>query len=206
MTRISLLILALGVAACGSDDIDSDEEARRAYLGLDASIEKSLQLGFDGFNAAQSANIPPQMTAGAAGGTLTISGQVDQGSSSNKGMRLRVGMVGYTEGTQEIEFEGDTIEVDLTYDTTDVVEMQPALDLSLRNIPSGTFTGTLVGTYVMRGDIEGEATLNLMFSGTLMPNPASPTDPTKAIRTPGTTTVTGTATSGDGTFDVNITL
>lgn len=201
MTRISLLILALGVAACGSDDIDSDEEARRAYLGLDLSIEKSLQLGFDGFNAAQSANIPPQMAAGAAGGTLTISGQVDQGSSDNKGMRLRVGMVGYTEGVQEIEFEGDTVEVDLTYDTTDVVEMQPALDLSLRNIPNGTFTGTLTGTYVMRGDIEGEATLSLMFSGQIKDDGAG-----KTIRTPGTTMITGTAVSGDGTFNVNITL
>lgn len=201
MTRISLLILVLGVAACGSDDIDSDEEARRAYLGLDLSIEKSLQLGFDGFNAAQSANIPPQMTAGAAGGTLTINGQVDQGSSDNKGMRLRVGMVGYTEGTQEIEYEGDTVEVDLTYDTTDVIEMQPSLDLSLRNIPNGTFTGTLTGVYTMRGDIEGEATLNLMFSGMIKDDGTG-----KVVRTPAMTTITGTATSGDGTFNVNLTL
>ncbi len=206
MIRISLLIVALGVAACGSDDIDSDEEARRAYFGLDESIEKSLALGFAGFNAASSANIDPQMATGTAAGTLVISGQVDQGSSANKGMRLRVGMVGYNDGPLELEYEDETIEVDITYDTSTDVAMQPALDLQLKGIPNGTLEGTLTGVYVMRGDIEGEASLNLTFSGKLMPDPANPGDATKTIRVPGMTTVTGTATSGDGTFEVDLTL
>lgn len=206
MIRISLLIVALGVAACGSDDIDSDEEARRAYFGLDSSIEKSLALGFAGFNSAQSANISPQMATGTVAGTLVISGQVDQGSSANKGMRLKVGMVGYNDGPLELEYQDETIEVDITYDTAAEVAMQPALDLQLRNIPSGTFTGTLSGVYVMRGDIEGEATLSLTFSGKLMPDPANPGDATKTQRVPGMTTVTGTVTSGDGTFQVDLTL
>jgi hypothetical protein len=206
MIRISLLIVALGVAACGSDDIDSDEEARRAYFGLDESIAKSLALGFAGFNAATSANISPQMATGIVAGTLTISGQVDSGMSANKEMRLRVGMVGYNDGPLEIEYEDETIEVDITYDTSADVLMQPYLQLSLRGIPSGTFTGTLTGVYTMRGDIEGEANLNLMLSGSLMPDPANPGDPTKTLRVPGTTTVTGTAESGDGTFEVNITI
>src|SRR3712207_8081397 len=54
-----------------------------------------------------------------------------------------------------------------TYDTPAEVTLQPYLELSLRNIPNGTFTGTLSGPglYLMTGDIEGEAELNLMFSG-----------------------------------------
>ena len=68
---LALFTLGLGTVACGGgDDIDSTEEARRAYLGLDGSIEKSLNLGFDGFNAASSANIAPQMDVGTATGTF----------------------------------------------------------------------------------------------------------------------------------------
>ena len=89
MRNLSTCLLAMTtlvslVGACSDDEIDSDEAARRAYLGLDASIGKSITLGFQGFNAASSANIDPQMTTGTApngSGTLTISGQVDQGLS-----------------------------------------------------------------------------------------------------------------------------
>lgn len=197
MTKIYWIVIAVGLAACGSDDIDSDEAARRAYLGLDPSIEKSLALGFAGFNSASSANISPQMGTGMAAGALVITGQVDQGSSANKGMRLRVGMIDYTDGAIEIDDET----VDIIYDTSTDVALQPALELSLRNIPDGTLTGTLTGVYVMEGDLEGEATLTLTFSGAIQNDGTG-----KVRRVPGSTTVTGTATSGDGTFDVNITL
>ncbi len=199
MNRICFLLLAVGLAACGSDEIDSDEEARRAYFGLDASIEKSLTLGFAGFNSATSANISPQMATGTKAGMLVITGQVDQGSSDNKGMRLRVGMVDYTDGPLVIGEE--TIDVNIDYDTAVEVEMQPYLQLSLRNIPNGTFTGTLTGVYVMSGDIEGETNLDLMFAGEIKDDGTG-----QVVRTPGTTMVTGTAISGDGTFDVTLTL
>ena len=198
------LIAMLGAAACSDDDgIDSDEEARRAYFGLDGSIEKSLTLGFAGFNAAQSANIAPQMGVGDAGGTLTITGQVDQGTSDNKGMRLYVGMVDYTEGEISIlTADGDEeIVVNLTYNTSADVTLQPYLNLTLRNVPDGDFTGTLAGVYTMSGDIEGDAELDLTFSGKLMSDGVGGT-----VRVPLMTTVTGTAKSGDGTYDVNITL
>jgi hypothetical protein len=196
------LLVVLGAPACSDDDtIDSDEEARRAYLGLDLSIEKSLALGFAGFNAATSANIPPQADVGLAAGSLTISGQVDQGSSANKGMRLRVGMVDYTDGVIVIDDDGDEIEINLTYDTDPDPATQPSLQLSLKNIPTGMLTGTLTGTYHMSGDIEGDTTLNLTFAGMLQDAGGG-----AVTRAPGTTTVTGTAVAGDGTYAIDLTL
>ena len=201
MKHFAFLILALTACSDG-DDLDSNEEARRAYFGMDNSIEKSLQLGFAGFNAAQSANIDAQVGAGDAAGTLTITGQVDQGSSANKGMRLRVGMVDYTDGVVVIQQEGkDDVSVSITYDTSTDVAQQPALDLMLKGIPTGTFSGTLVGSYTMDGDIDGTIDLNLTFAGKLMPLGQGTT------RVLGMTTVTGTAkNSSGGTYDVNLTL
>ncbi len=196
LTR-SALFAVLALTGCSDDDdIDSNEEARRAYVGLDASIGKSLTLGFAGFNAASSANIPPQMTVGATAGTLLITGQVDQGASANKGMRLRVGMVGYTDGVVVLDDEN----IEITYDTDLDPALQPYLVLSLKNIPTGTLTGTLTGTYHMTGDIVGDATVDLTFAGTLQAEGAGVT------RVPGSTTVTGTAVSGEGTYDVMLTL
>lgn len=210
--KLTCLVLAFAcsVIACGDDgpEISSDEEARRAYLGLDKSIEKSITLGFAGFNAADSANIPPQMTTGVLSGMLTITGQVDQGASANKGMRLRVGMVMYSDGVIKVMEGDEEIEVDITYDTTDVVEMQPYLEMKLNAIPApgdqtteGTWTGTLTGDYGMSGDLDGSATLMLMFSGKIKRDAAD-----TVIRTPGSTTVTGSATSGDGSYEVNLTI
>ncbi len=196
---VCLLVFA---AACGEDGIDSNEAARRCYLGLDPSIPQSLQLGFDGFNSASSANIAPQMAAGAATGSLTITGQVDQGASDNKGMRLYVGMVDYSAGPFTVVVnEDEEVEVNLTYATSDVQVEQPYLHLSLRNIPNGTFTGELTGTYRVRGDLEADVTLDLMMTGNLMDAGGG-----MVGRVPGSTTITGTATSGDGLYDVSLTL
>jgi hypothetical protein len=197
-------------AACGGDDeIDSDEAARRAYLGLDKSIQKSIDLGFQGFNAASSANIDPQMTNGTKAGTLTITGQVDQGSSANKGMRLNVGMVGYNDGPFVINDDGDTIEV--IYDTDTAPANQPYLSLQLKSTdqPSGTLDGTLtsntstLGVYHLTGDLAGTLTLNLTITGAIMPGSGTQ----KVVRVPGSTMVTGTATNSDGgVYNISITI
>ena len=202
MIRITcvFVVAVLGLSAC-SNDLDSNEKAERAYLGLDKSIGKALTLGFAGFNAATSANIPDQHDVGLVTGTLLISGQVDSGASSNKEMRLRIGMVDYSDG--KVTVAGDDLEINITYNTAaDTARtLQPELDLSLRNYPNGSLTGTLIGDYVMKGDIEGTATLNLVISGTTMADGTG-----KTVRTPGTTHITGTAVSGDGTFQVDVTL
>src|SRR5438309_1340383 len=95
MKRALFSILLL--AACGTNEANSVEAARTTYLSLDASIDKAINLGFDGFNSASSANISPQTAAGTSTGTLTVTGQVDQGSSANKGMRLFTAYATYSD-------------------------------------------------------------------------------------------------------------
>lgn len=198
MIRTLLLsVSVLALAACGGD-VHSEEDARLAYVGLDQSIERALNLGMAGYNAASSANIPAQSGQGSVSGTMTITGQVDQGSSSNKGMRLFVGLTDYADTVTLEEFKGREV----TYDTATDVTAQPALTLSLRNIPNGTFTGTLVGTFQMAGDLEGEVTLNLTFDGQIRAVAGSTED---IERVPGTTHITGTAVSKAGTFNVDVT-
>jgi hypothetical protein len=165
-----------------------------------------IGLGFDGFNAASSANIDPQMTAGNVGGTLTVTGQVDQGASANKGMRLYVGMVGYDDGEIVINEDDDTIRV--VYDTDVDPAKQPYLTLQLKGIPTGMLDGqltsnsTMTGVYLLSGDLVGELTLDLTIAGTLMAG-----DGNTVVRVPGTTTVTGTATNSDGgTYEISLTI
>src|SRR6266568_95206 len=93
------IILILTAAGCGNGSVHSDADAKKAYLGLDASIDKAIQLGFDGYNSQSTgANIMPQMTTGTVHGTLTVTGQVDQGSatSTNKNMTLNANYVAYS--------------------------------------------------------------------------------------------------------------
>lgn len=181
------LLLCVLVAGCGSG-VSSEENARRAYLGLDASIDKGITLGFAGFNAATSANIPAQSVAGAMSGTLTVTGQVDQGASKNKEMRLVEEMVMYSDDGK------------LIYATDPAAK--PALGMSLKMIPDGTLTGSLNGAFTMSGELAGQVTLAVAFTGVLQPTAA---DATKPERKPGTTHITGTATSPAGVYNIDIT-
>ncbi len=179
---------ALGLAGCGGDGVSSAEDAEAAYKGLDSSIDQAIQLGFDGFNAASSANIPAQSGKGTSSGTMTISGKVDQGSSSNKTMSLTEALAMYSNDGK------------LIYDTSDTA--LPVIDMKLSKIPDGTVTGTLDGAYTISGDLKGALTLHLSFAGDLQPKAS---DATKIERKPGTTHITGTAESDYGTYDVDIT-
>jgi|SRR5690349_21199897 len=212
MTKLPLACLLCSLlAACGGDDdddVDSNEEARRAYLGLDLSIEKSLDLGMQGFREANSANIDDQEGTGDETGTIVVGGQVDQGSSDNKGLRLDVEMVEYSDGLVIIdvdedgeEDDDDDLELDITYDT-DPADL-PHIELSLKNFTSnGTLEGTMLGTYTMTGDLEGTVTLDLSMAGDLTGSSAE-----DVSRAEGTTVVTGTATNDDGgVYDVDLTI
>lgn len=190
--RCLLFASAVLVSACGG--VNSDARARQAYQGLDAMVEKAINLGFQGFKSANSANIDAQTANGTATGTVTVSGQVDQGASANKGMRLRVGLVEYSDGEVVIPDEAG---VTITYATDSANE--PMLDVNMKNIPNGTFDGALKGPVQMKGDVDGDVTLNLTFAGELEDDGTG-----KPRRKAGTTTVTGTAQSGDGTYNVDV--
>ena len=182
---LSLAALVSTASGCG-DGVSSEEKARQAYLGLDASIDKAIGLGFSGFNAASSANIPDQKGSGAITGTMVIGGKVDQGASSNKTMSLTEALTDYCDDGEH------------TYDTGDTL---PTLDMKLSKIPTGTLTGSLTGEYSVTGNIEGLVTLSLTFTGDLQPT----SDGTGVERKPGTTHVTGTAESDYGTYDIDLT-
>jgi hypothetical protein len=195
-----LVICALLVAACGnSNSVDSNEQARRAYLGLDKSVSKSLTLAFQGYDAASSANIPPETGTGDASGMLTITGQVSHGNPSQATMTLAVGMTDYSDGPIKINDKNDTISV--TYATATDTTAQPVLNLKLNASAGSSITGSLVGDYTMTGDLKGTITLNLMISGTFTGTG------TTVARVPGSTTVMGTATNSDGgVYQVNLTI
>ena len=185
LNRIALLFTVLA-AGCGNGSVHSDADAQKAYLGLDASVDKAINLGFAGFNAATSANIPTEMTTGTLKGTLVVTGQVDQGSSSNKTMRLNTAYTMYADsGT-------------VVYDTN--ASALPMLSMDLKNIPTGTLTGNFDGAFTMSGDLKNTVTLTLAFTGTLQAGTGM-----TVIRAPGTTHITGTAVSDYGTFNVDVT-
>ncbi len=177
------------VVGCGNgDSVNSDEQARRAYLGLDKSISKSLALGFMGYNAATNANIPTEMAAGDATGTLTITGHVDQGNPSQVSMGLAADMTMYSDGKLVVDDKGNTVTI--TYATNSAAP--PSLSLKLNASAGDTLTGSLDGEYTMSGDMQGTVTLNLQINGTF-----SGTAP-NVMRVLGSTTVTGTAVNSSG--------
>lgn len=194
-TATACLVL---LTACGGK-VSSEEEAEMAYLGLDRAVQRAMDLGFDGFSAADSANIDPQTGAGDESGTMTISGQIDQGASDNKGMRLDVVLEEYQD-LVDLDEDEDS-EVVVTY-WTDAEEALPYFDLRLRNIPDGTFDGSFSGTFLMEGDLEGDVTIAVDIDGALQSDGADGTE-----RAPGTVSVIGTAIGpGGGEFDIDITL
>ena len=185
---LTAVVASVALAGCGGDGVSSAADAESAYKGLDSSIDQAIQLGFDGFNAASSANIPAQTGKGTTTGTMTITGKVDQGSSSNKTMSLSEALAMYSNDGK------------LTYDTS--ASALPTIAMKLSKIPTGTVDGTLDGAYTISGDLKGSVTLKLAFSGSLQ---ASASDPNKVGRKPGTTHITGTADSDYGTFNVDVT-
>jgi hypothetical protein len=184
MRSASIVALVL-LAACGNG-VSSTEEAQKAYLGLDPSVDKAITLGFAGFNSASSANISPQSADGGVSGTMTVNGQVDQGSSANKGMRLNDALSNYSDDGK------------VTYNTD--ANALPALTINLKGIPTGTLDGSLTGSFLMSGGLSGQVSLSLTFAGELESGPGG-----TVVRKAGTTHITGTATSPAGTYNVNVT-
>src|SRR3974390_657966 len=185
-------IIALGAltllgafAACGGG-VSSTGDAQKAYMGLDPSVDKAISLGFAGFNSATSANIAPQADGGSSG-TMTVTGQVDQGASANKGMRLFDALSNYSDDGQ------------IKYTTDQAAP--PALTINLRGIGSstGTLDGSLNGSFMMAGALTGQVSLALTFAGQI-----DTAADGGVSRSPSTTHITGTATSPAGTYPVDV--
>lgn len=189
---LPIALVGLTSASCGprGGGVDDELSAELAYRGLDRGIDRIIELGFKGFNEAGSANIPPQTASGDAGGTMDVGGQVDQGASNNKGMRLTVALSDYSDGPPAgsdlvIVYNG-------SLDTA---------DLSMKGLPDADLTGTLVGNLAMDGDLQGNLALNLSITGMTMDAGGG-----LIARAPGTIHVTGTATSDYGVFNVDVSL
>jgi hypothetical protein len=190
--RLSQLLLAALVApACGgpNDGVADPASARLAYLGLDRAIDRAIELGLAGFNAAGSANIPEQTGDGERSGRMIVGGKVDQGASANKGMRL------------EMTLEQDYADVVLEGEREVVYNGGPAaLDMSFKGLPDADLTGSLRGDFVMTGDLVGGVTLDVTFTGATMDADGT------IVRVPGSIQVTGTATSDYGVFEIDVAL
>lgn len=184
------LFLCTALAACGNDGVSDEDSARIAYLGLDASIDRAMTLGFKGFNEASSANIAKQSDEGAARGTMAVDGKVDQGASKNKNMDLNVVLTGYADAPVE--------EIDVTYDTANGPIL---LSLSLKGLPDADFSGSFTGTPTMTGELLGPVLLSLTLSGQTEESPDAAGD---VRRKPGTLRITGTARSDFGTYSVDV--
>jgi hypothetical protein len=75
------------------------------------------------------------------------------------------------------------------------------LAMSFKGLPDATLNGSFTGSFTMTGDLEGDVTLDLSFTGTTM----DAGDGT-IVRAPGSIRVTGTATSPYGVFNVDVSL
>lgn len=192
----SAIFLTLGLVACG-EKVSSEEEAALAWLGLERAIDKALDLGLLGYSQASSANIEPQSYTGDVSGTITVTGQVDQGSSDNKGLRLDIALEDYADFV-DLD-EDDDRDLSVLYETNP--EDPPYADLKLRDMPDGTLSGTLLGDVAMEGDLEGIITLSLTIEG-----PTESDGGSGAQRVDGETTITGTATNdGGGVYEIDLT-
>jgi hypothetical protein len=177
--------------ACGDSGVSDEESARLAYIGLDPSVDKVLDLGFKGYSEASSANIPPESTTGAISGTLDVGGKVDAGASNNKEMTLDVTYTNYSDGA--VKDQGID---DIVYNSSG----GGVVDLSLKGLPNATLTGTMTANVAMTGGLAGNVALSLSITGETEDDGTG-----KIRRKAGTVHITGTATSDYGVFDVDLT-
>ncbi len=195
MRPVLLTTMAL-LCACGDGGVNSEHNAEQAYLGLDRMVDKAIGLGFDGYSTASSANIDEQVAAGDISGTLTVGGQVEQGNSDNKTMRLTLALDGYADQILEGE-EGDDLEVSYETDSAQL----PELEVLLRDLPNGTMAGSLIGEFDMEGDLVGNVLLSLDIIGEIEDDGAGGVQ-----RTEDTVAVSGSATTPYGVYTVDVSL
>ncbi len=185
---LPVTLLALSTSGCHGGALDNEVAAEIAYLGLDRAVDRMIKLGFDGFNAANSANIPPQSEPGDESGVMDVDGKVDQGASANKGMQLDVLLTDYSDGPVQdtaVLYNGGPLQA----------------DLSMKGLPEADLSGSLSGVIRMDGDLAGTLELDLSITGKTEDSGGG-----VIARVPGSIRVVGTATSDYGVFQVDVSL
>jgi hypothetical protein len=193
--KISFSVLAAvfaTVAAAGCSDSPSTDggPAQTAYLGVDAALVRAIDISLSSIEETMTTpNIPPQTLGGMAHGSLTIKGQVDQGQSVDKTIRADTAFSGFSD-------DGFVV-----YDTDPA--QAPLLALDLRDLPYGTYSGTWDGVFTMSGGLQHTMTVKLTITGQVQP--VGTVEITGFTRVPYSTSISGTAVSDYGTYDVGFT-
>jgi hypothetical protein len=181
-----VLVFVAAAAGCSSTDNTANSEAMEAYLGLDSSVEKALDLAFVGINNAVTENIGPGTLGGDAKGTLVVAGQIDQGTGLTKTVRVDASYNGYSDDGAAIY-------------TTDPAS-PPLLTLEV-SYQDGSLTGRYLGQFTMSGALAGPLTLDIAINGYVQS--AGKTGGIE--RAPYSTQIHGTAVSDYGSYLVDFT-
>lgn len=182
LIKTALLPLLLTCAGC---TLSPEEAVKQAYLGLDSSLDKTLGLAFTGFNESKDTDVPQQTAHGAWTGSMAILGTVEKTGTTDATLKLVEGMKEYCDDGKH------------TYDTTS--SNLPVLQLELKNMPIGTFTGSLTGEFTASDGVAGQVVLDLTFEGVVEPISGG----TKVAPKSGATHITGTTTLNSATYDVD---
>jgi hypothetical protein len=183
---LSVCVFLAAAAGCSSGDDTANSQAMDAYLSLDSSLEKALDLAFVGINNAVTENIGPGTIGGDAAGTLVVVGQIDEGTALTKTVRVDANYNGYSD-------DGAIIY------TTDPAS-PPLLTLAA-SYADGSLTGRYLGVFTMSGALAGPLTVDIAINGFI----ESAGRNGGIERAPYSTQIQGTAVSDYGTYRVDLT-
>lgn len=158
-------------------------------------------MAFVGFNAASSANIPPQTAMGDAMGTIVVDGQVSQGMSANREMRLNITLANYQDMVTDAPDGGTSAALHLTYDKPEDAGTPLSMSLSLRPNTQPSLTGTISGTLRLSGDLQGTVTVFFGITGEIRSMSGMGM---RYELVPGSTRIAGSVMSAFGTYNVDI--
>jgi hypothetical protein len=174
--RLASLVLPLLVIGCGMD-VGSTADAQRAYQGLETSVERAISLSVSSLG-----NAAARTAKGRVSGALRLGEPVQHDSA---GARFLAALSRYSDDG-EIVYSTDP-------------DAPPAVTLDVRNVSRGALDGTIEGSFLMSGAERGQVSLLLAFSTAVAPGPGG-----ALVRRPGTTRITGTATSPSGAYHVDV--
>ena len=188
--QVMLISASLMGAALGGCDDSTGNEAIDAYEGIDPALDRMLQLGFVGFNAASGDTLPEQLATGAASGSMVVNGKVSVGNAVDRDLRLTTLITNYSDGPAGPDA------LAINYNATAVI----IAEMTMTGLPDATLTGTITGTIGMSGELTGTLTLDLTITGQTEEDANGDVQ----IKT-GTLHLSGSASSQNGLHTVDVT-